>query len=51
MEIEHADVKINFCIPNGWARVRAETFSTKEPETLAWIDKFEKKNCFLGYWS
>ena len=21
MEIQHADVKINFCIPNGWARV------------------------------
>ena len=40
MEIEHADVKINFCIPNGWARVRAETFSTKEPETLGWIDDF-----------
>ena len=20
-EIEHTDVKINFCIPNGWARV------------------------------
>ena len=40
MEIEHADVKINFCIPSGWARVRAETFSTKEPETLGWIDDF-----------
>ena len=40
MEIEHKDVKINFCIPNGWARVRAETFSTKEPETLGWIDDF-----------
>ena len=40
MEIEHADVKINFCIPNSWARVRVETFSTKEPETLDWIDDF-----------
>jgi FkbM family methyltransferase len=40
MEIQHADVKINFCIPNSWARVRAETFSTKEPETLDWIDDF-----------
>ena len=40
MEIEQADVKINFCIPNSWARARAETFSTKEPETLDWIEDF-----------
>ena len=40
MKIEHADIKIKFCTPNEWARVRAETFSTKEPETLDWIDDF-----------
>jgi FkbM family methyltransferase len=41
MKIEHADIRINFCTPNGWARVRAETFSDKEPETLEWIDGFQ----------
>jgi len=39
-EINHNRTKLKFCTPNGWARVRAETFSSKEPETLEWIDNF-----------
>ncbi len=38
--INHNGIIIKFCTPNGWARVRAETFSVKEPETLEWIDSF-----------
>jgi FkbM family methyltransferase len=30
----------SFSTPNGLCRWRAETFSTKEPETLEWIDSF-----------
>ena len=29
-----------FYVPNSICRFRADTFSTKEPETLDWIDKF-----------
>ncbi len=32
--------------PTKLARWRAETFLTKEPETLAWIDEFEKDDVF-----
>jgi FkbM family methyltransferase len=40
IEINHDGINIKFCTPNDWARVRAETFSEKEPETLEWIDSF-----------
>ena len=29
-----------FSVPNKLCRMRADTFSTKEPETLSWIDQF-----------
>ena len=34
--------KYNFTIPNSLNRWRVETFSTKEPETLEWIDGLEE---------
>ena len=46
VEVQHEDVRLKFCAPNGWARKRAETFSEKEPETLEWIDKFPKGSVF-----
>ena len=36
--IEHGGVSLTFAAPNELAQARAATFSTKEPETLEWID-------------
>ncbi|MBU3598268.1 FkbM family methyltransferase [Polynucleobacter bastaniensis] len=40
--IKHEDIDLNFYVPNTLSRYRASTFSTKEPETLKWIDEFEE---------
>ena len=42
---------IIFFVPNELIKWRLDTFFTKEPETLSWIDNFEKKkqNYILGY--
>jgi FkbM family methyltransferase len=37
-EVAHGGVRLRFAIPNALNVYRAETFSTKEPETLEWID-------------
>ncbi len=37
------DKKISFFVPNYITNWRVDTFFTKEPETLEWIDNFEKK--------
>ncbi len=37
-EISHGATKLMFATPNALCDWRAQTFSTKEPETLAWID-------------
>ena len=37
-EVNHKGVKMLFCIPNKLNLYRAESFSKKEPDTLAWID-------------
>ncbi len=37
---------IYFATPNFLNRYRHKTFFTKEPETLKWIDNFEKKDIF-----
>jgi len=37
-DIYHHGVDLEFCVPNRINYFRAETFSTKEPETLEWID-------------
>ena len=36
------DVSMSFYTPNAVCRYRANTFSSKEPETLAWIDRYGK---------
>ena len=42
--------KINFFVPNQLTNWRIDTFFSKEPETLDWIDSFEKrKSYFLGH--
>ena len=42
--------RIKFFSPNQLIDWRIETFFTKEPETLEWIDNFEKKRFnILGY--
>lgn len=46
VKVIHKDVELNLSIPNGITRYRARTFSTKEPETLDWIDNFEKNSVF-----
>ena len=38
--IEVLNKKVNFFIPNQTTQWRVETFFTKEPETLEWIDGF-----------
>lgn len=37
-EIEHNECKLTFSTANALNRFRVDTFSTKEPETLRWID-------------
>ncbi|WP_222105208.1 FkbM family methyltransferase [Denitromonas halophila] len=37
-ELVHEGVQLRFATPNALCDWRAQTFSTKEPETLAWID-------------
>jgi|TARA_Y100000294_G_scaffold145771_1_gene141080 FkbM family methyltransferase len=44
--IVYKDLKLKFYAPNRLSYYRIETFSTKEPETLNWIEKFEKKTTF-----
>ena len=36
--INHFGVKLIFAVPNSLSNYRADSFSTKEPETLEWID-------------
>lgn len=45
-KVIHNGYDFYFHIPNWITLYRAETFSSKEPETLAWIDKFEKNSIF-----
>lgn len=36
--IRHQGLELTFVVPNSLGRFRIDTFSTKEPETLEWID-------------
>ena len=36
--VRHREIELTLAVPNRVNHVRATTFSTKEPETLAWID-------------
>lgn len=40
--VSHRDVELCFSVPNRLAEYRVRTFSTKEPETLAWIDSIPR---------
>lgn len=40
--LSHRQTQLNFSIPNKLNRFRIESFSTKEPETLEWIDGFPR---------
>ena len=37
-EVEYQGQRLKFTVPNALNRFRVETFSTKEPETLEWLD-------------
>ena len=42
--VVHDGLGLTFSIPNELGRARADSFSTKEPETLAWIDAMPPKS-------
>ncbi|MDI1270382.1 MAG: FkbM family methyltransferase [Polaromonas sp.] len=39
---QHNGIELTFAVPNSMNHFRIETFSTKEPETLQWIDRMEQ---------
>jgi FkbM family methyltransferase len=45
-EVSYGGVKLKFTVPNPLCEWRAKTFSTKEPETLEWIDKIPEHSIF-----
>ena len=45
-EVVYGDCNLKFVTLNWITRFRINTFATKEPETLAWIDMFEKNSVF-----
>jgi FkbM family methyltransferase len=45
-KVTHGGQIIKLVVPNWLNQYRAETFSTKEPETLEWIESFEKDAIF-----
>jgi len=44
--ISHNNIEMSFHTPNWITLYRADTFSTKEPETLEWIDNFDHNSVF-----
>lgn len=40
--VEHHGIRLKFSVPNSLNRWRIDTFSSKEPETLEWIDSLPK---------
>tara|TARA_B100001123_G_C15120425_1_gene951109 strand:+ start:141 stop:983 length:843 start_codon:yes stop_codon:yes gene_type:complete len=44
--INHKGIKLKFYCPNELNLFRLKTFSTKEPETLDWIDSFHENSIF-----
>ena len=45
-KVFYKDLNLTFYVPNRLSYYRADTFSTKEPETLSWIDSFDVKSTF-----
>src|SRR5205823_680763 len=43
-KIVHGGIEFKLITPNALCKWRATTFSTKEPETLQWIDNIPKKS-------
>lgn len=46
VHVEHEGNTLRLTVPNMINRYRADTFSTKEPETLAWIDDIPRDSIF-----
>lgn len=44
IQVSHEDTSLRIVTPNSLCEWRAKTFSSKEPETLEWIDSFEEKS-------
>jgi FkbM family methyltransferase len=44
--VVHDELGLQFAVPNALNQYRASTFSTKEPETLAWIDSIPSGSVF-----
>ena len=40
--------KISFYTPSAQTKRRIETYFTKEPETIEWINSFQKKRVYFG---
>ena len=47
--IDILNKKVNFFVPNQNTNLRVNTYFSKEPETLEWIDTFEKKKNLI-FW-
>lgn len=51
LEIKHSnssgELALNLYVPNSLCRLRANSFSIKEPETLEWIDRFGGTGAFF----
>ena len=43
-QVRHQDVCLVFATPNALNQYRADTFSTKEPETLEWIERMSENS-------
>jgi len=44
--INYKNLKLKFYVPNRLSYYRVDTFATKEPETLDWINQFKKETIF-----
>ena len=44
VQVSHEGISLKIVTPNSLCEWRAKTFSSKEPETLEWIDSFEEKS-------
>jgi len=45
-KVFYKDLNLTFYVPNRLSYYRADSFSTKEPDTLSWIDSFDAKSTF-----
>ena len=45
-KVNHNDLELFISVPNALNEYRAKTFSTKEPETLEWIDRIPENSVF-----